>query len=1122
MSLTANDLSQRLAKLSREEKAKLFERLHGKREGGDRIARRPAGSPPPPLSFAQQRLWFLDRLNPGDPAYNISHPVVIRGALDRAALARALESVAARHEPLRTVIGGTPAEPVQLISPEARIPLPRVDLTALRLPEPDRERPPGGELGRLVAEEASLPFDLRRGPLLRTALLQIGPACHVLLLTMHHIVSDGWSMGILVRETIAFYRARVADAAADLPELSIQYGDFAVWQRALLSGPLLAEHLAYWRGELSGAPEGIDLPLDRPRGAQPGGRGGRLVFELPPDLSERVRKLSLATGATPFVTLLSAYFAFLGRYGGQDELTVGTAIANRQRAQVEGLIGFFANTLVLRGRLAGDPSFRELSDRTRRGALGAFAHQDLPFEKLVEEMQPDRVAGRSPLFQAMFVLQNTPIDPLPPSVLDIGPLVKADESLTRFELTLALEERGERFRGVFSWNAAVFDRATIGRMAEHFVRLLGGAVERPDLPLSRLALLSPAEIEQGLAAGRAAVRPVDRPFLHQRVLDQAHATPEAPAVIFVSPEGETAWSYRQLAARVEAWAAVLARHGVGPERVVGLALDRSLELIAGMLAIWRAGGVYLPLDPSYPADRLAYTLEDSGASLVLTSQREAPALPPTVQVLAVEDLPVEAEERAPEPRLDGGHLAYMIYTSGSTGRPKGVEVSHASFANLGAAAAAAGAGPGSRMLLFFSPSFDASLLDIALPLVAGGALVLAPRGSLLPGRELAELLAAARITHAKLPPSALAAVPYGDFPDLRDLGVGGETCPPDLAARWGEGRRFWNLYGPTEATVFATLADVSDGRVHLGETGAGAEVHVLGPDGALQPPGVAGEILIGGAGLARGYHGRPDLTAQRFVPHPFAAPGEVGARLYRTGDLGRRLADGTLEFLGRTDHQVKVRGYRIEPEEIEAVLARHPAVAQAVVVARRDAMGGAALAAFVVAADEEPETDDLRHFLREGLPEFMVPNSFTLVAALPRTANGKVDRAALAATAAIQSRERAPESLPATELERELAALWGELLGLERVGTEDNFFDLGGHSILLTHVQMRLTERFSWEIPLLSLFEHPTIKALAAFLENRDKGDETAPGGEDSRGRASRQRDGFELQRQRLLERRAK
>ncbi len=1114
-------MSQRLANLSLAERARLFEKLREKKRSED-TSGSPAGSPqmlplvprdrtagPPPLSFAQQRLWFLDRLAPGDAAYSIVTPVSITGLLDPARLRRSLASVIARHDSLRTTFCLAGSEPVQEIAAaSSACALPVVDLAALA----------GGrgeaEALRLRDADAARRFDLAAGPLLRSALLRLRPERHLLLLNLHHIISDGWSNGVLVRELTSLYDR---DEGSALPELPIQYADFAVWQRRWLSGEVLERQAALWRRRLAGMPPALDLPSDRPRPPVRSSRGALHELALAPALVLRLKDVARRQGATLFTILLAGFQALLCRWTGQEDLCVGVPVANRNHREVAGLIGFFVNTLVLRGDLSGDPGLGDLLKRLREVTLEAFEHQDLPFEKLVEVLRPQRDPSRSPLVQVLLTLQNTPGAVLAAGGLRLE-LMPPPGRVAKGDLSISLSEGDDGgLGGSLTYSTDLFDGTTMKRFAAHFAALLDAAPADPQRPLSALSFLSAGETAQLLREWNDTRRAADPLPLHLRFVAQALKTPQAIAI----ETAERRLTYRELSDRAGRLARRLIAFGIGPEMVVAVQADRSPELIVGALGVWMAGGVYLPLDPSHPAERRAWVLADSGAALLLAAgDEDVPPFAGPVIRLDEEDEETEEHSFIPAWHDQVDALAYVLYTSGSTGRPKGVMVPHRGLVNMSEQTALFAAGPGSRVLLFASPAFDASLLDLALALGSGATLCLVP-GRELPG--LAALLRERAITHLHLPPSALSALAEGGPPDgLACVILGGEICPAPLAARWGAGRRLFNDYGPTEATVFATVDELRQGRLTTGRPITNVEVHLLDRRLHPVPIGVPGEVCLAGAGLARGYLGRPDLTAERFVPHPCAGEEERGARLYRTGDLARRLPDGCLDVLGRIDRQVKVRGIRVELGEIEATLLRHPDVREAAVMARSlgnigDGGAGTTLVAWV--APVEPA--GLRTFLREALPAPVVPSAIFAIDRLPLTANGKVDRDALArlesASGGVSGvAVRSEEAPPRNELEQTVAAAWCEVLGLPSVSRKESFFDLGGHSLLLARVQARLSETLQREVPLLKLFEHPTVESLAAWLAGTDG--KIRPDADHQR-RAQQQRQGLELQRRRSAER---
>ncbi|HKV11774.1 MAG TPA: non-ribosomal peptide synthase/polyketide synthase, partial [Thermoanaerobaculia bacterium] len=997
-----------------------------------------------PLSFAQERLWFLDQLRPGSATYNVPAAVRLSGALDTAKLAAAFSEIVRRHETLCTTFPEVDGEPRQRIAPPAPVPLPLIDLSASP-----------GEARRLIAAEAAAPFDLAAGPLLRTTLLRLGDDEHLLLLTLHHIVADGWSVGLLVRELGALYAAGV------LPELRVQYADFALWQRRRLSGAFLESELAFWRERLDGAPPELALPLDHARPLAPSGRAVSAPLRI---------RLARSSGATPFMVLLAAFQALLSRLADQTDLTVGTSVAGRQRAEIEGLIGFFVNTLVLRADLTGAPSFDEFLARVRRDALEAFAHQELPFEKLVELLQPGRNLGQTPLFQAFFALQNAPAGPLRLPGLAVEPLPE-ENAAAKFDLTLALSEEGDGFAGVLAGSADLFEEATVRRWAGCFERLLEAALRSPGERVLELPLLGEAERAQLLAWSAAAWAPPAPVRIEELFAQQVARTPDQVAAVC---RGESL-TYRELDERAGRLARLLRDGGL-----VGLMAMPDLPLLAGMLGILKAGCGFVPLDPGLPEERLERMVADCGLTVIAADRESLARCPAGAPVICLED---ELPPLAPAAGTGDG-TAYVIFTSGSTGVPKGVPITHDNLVPLLLwSRDVFGFGEHTRVLQSLSYAFDFGVFEILTTLLFGGTLYL--RG----GEERSDVEGYVRevrehaINTLHTTPSFFRAVAAeagaAGLPTVEVLHLGGEALTEALVAeafRVAPQCRVWNGYGPTEAAVNCALYDVglaADWRpqgwasLPIGFPSAANRLYVL--DRRLQPvpAGVPGELLVGGPALSQGYLGRPDLTAARFLPDPF---GEPGGRLYRTGDLVRFHADGAIEFLGRVDHQVKVRGYRIELEEIEAALAAHPEVGACAVLVE----GEARLVAYVAA----PEGLELRRFLGRTLPPYMVPAAFTFLPELPLNASGKVDRKALAllTPSAAESRGGDPE----TPLERRIAAVWSDLLGRERIGRDDDFFALGGHSLLATRVVSRLRRELGVELPVLALFENPTLAGLAA------------------------------------------
>ncbi|MFC5662557.1 amino acid adenylation domain-containing protein [Kitasatospora misakiensis] len=926
-----------------EKRALLAEHLRRKRAAG-----RPKAPEPRqhrfPASFPQQRMWFLDQLTPGDTAYNVCGATRIRGPLDLDLWRRAVSAIARRHEALRTTFREVDGEPVQVVTEGAEPEFAVVPCEQLAGPD--------GEAGlhALAREEFARPFDLATGPLVRMRFLRLAADEHVLLLTIHHIAGDLWSTSVFLDELVTLYGAYAGGTEPALPELPIQYADYAVWQRKRLDGDGATADLEYWKRTLAGAPAALELPTDRPRPAVQSTRGGSRPFALPAPLMDRVREFSRAEGVTPFMTLLAAFQVLLHRYTREEDVVVGVPVANRGRPEVERLIGYFANMLALRTDLSGAPSFRELLGRVRPVCLGAFAHQELPFERLVEELHPRRDLSRTPVFQVSFVFQNIAMPSFDVAGLHLEPMEVAG-STARFDLELQVFDRPEGLSGRFEYNSDLFDAATVDQLAGHLRLLVENLLAEPDVPVGRVPLL-PAEEERRLREQGNGTRREwpDAGLVHHRFAAQAARTPDAEAVRC----GTEALDYAELARRADRLAHRLRRRGVGRDVLVGVCTERSVDLVVALLAVLKAGGAFVPIDPEFPPERIAYMLADSGLPVLLTQRPVAGRLPATTAEVLCLDEPDEFDEVGEEPAatVTADDLAYVIYTSGSTGRPKGVQVPHRALANfLRSMEERPGLAPEDTLLAVTTHSFDISLLELLLPLVTGARLVVAERGTAADGEQLARLLTASWASVMQATPSTwrmLLDAGWQGAPGLKAL-AGGEALPADLARRLRAGGvRLWNMYGPTETTIWSAVAEVGDGPISIGAPIANTELHVLDEQGRLTPPGVPGELYIGGAGLARGYLGRPELTAERFVPHPFGAGPED--RLYRTGDLVRRRRDGGIEFLGRLDHQVKVRGFRIELGEIESELARRPEVGQAVVTVREDVPGDQRLVAYLVPA----------------------------------------------------------------------------------------------------------------------------------------------------------------------------
>ena len=952
------------------------------------------------------------------------------------------------------------------------------------------------ELAALRELEAGASFDLEAGPLIRGRLIRLAEDEHVLLVTMHHIVSDGWSMGVLVSELNALYGAFLGGEADPLPELEIQYADYAVWQRQWIEGGILQQQAAYWKTTLAGAPALLELPTDHPRPMQQDFAGGFVELALDEQLTAGLKDLSRRQGTTLYMTLLAGWAILLARLSGQQDVVIGSPVANRGRAEIENLIGFFVNTLALRLDLSGSPSVSELLQQTKAQSLAAQRHQDIPFEQVVELAQPVRSLAHSPLFQVMFAWQNATEARLELPGLEVQPLPSPSHRVAKFDLTLALQEAGERIVGELGYATALYERSTLERYREYFLRLVEAMVADDAQVVDHLRLLRATERHQVLYEWNATEQEYPREkCVHELFEEQVRRSPAATAVVFEEEE----LSYGELNARANRLAHYLRELGVKPDERVAICVERGFEMIVGLLAVLKAGGGYVPLDPAYPEERLQYMLEDSAPVVLLTQRHLEDRFSGIGDGVPVLDLNASAAWQSfPESNPDaeaGGlmssHLAYVIYTSGSTGRPKGVMVEHRGLCNISLTQSRElKVEPGSRILQFASFSFDACAWETLMALCHGAALYLLPQKCVLAGDELIETAARDGITHATLPPTVLAGVSEGANVDsLRVLMVGGEALPGWLAERWGRERRLINAYGPTETTIVATMhrcAAEESGNPPIGRPITNTRVYILDSNREPVPVGMVGEMCIGGAGVARGYLKRPELTAERFVPDPFVK--EPGARMYRTGDLARWLADGNIGFLGRNDNQVKIRGFRIELGEIEARLAEHAEVREAVVLAREDTAGEKRLVAYYTAAGiGEGEAasvgaEQLRAHLLAVVPDYMVPAAYVRMEKLPLMPNGKLDRKALPMPEQEAYAVRGYEA-PVGEIETKLAEVWAEVLKLEKVGRHDNFFELGGHSLLATRVVSRIREGFHVELPLHSLFQNPTVAGLALQVD---------------------------------------
>ena len=1088
------DLAHRIASLSPEKREALRRRLEarGISRGESPIALRADRRTAPP-SFAQERLLFLDQLEPGVASYNVPRAIRIRGSLDPLVLERALSEIVRRHESLRTRFHSEDGKLLGLVS-EDSFRLARIDLSSL--PAPKREE----EARRLAAEEAERPFDLSSDSVLRATLVALGREDHVLLMTLHHIATDAWSTGVLFRELSALYGAFAAGLPSPLPEPPIQYGDFAAWQREWLSGEVLREQLSYWKAELAGAPPVLELPTDRPRPAVGTYRGASRTEQFPRELSDAFRELARREGVTLFMALVAVFDVLLARYTGQEDVVVGTPIANRGRRETEELIGFFINTLALRTSLSGDPTFRELFARVRATALGAYAHQDLPFEKLVEELRPQRDLARNPIFQVMIALRNTPPQPLSLPGLALESLDVRRET-SKFELALHFDESSDGLRCTVEYSTELFDEPTIARLTGHFRTLLTAAVADPEQRVAAAPLLTAGERRQILVEWNdTARRPLPSGSIPGLFEARAAAFPNAPAVV----DGEERLSASEVNARANRLARALLRSGAGPGERVAVCLERSADAVVALLAAMKTGAAYVPLDPSYPVDRLAFMLSDSSARVLVTrtalASRMRAAAPATVLVDGDARILERESSQNLGTKVESDDAAYVIYTSGSTGTPKGVVGVHGASLNRFAWMWRAYPFETDEVCCQkTSLSFVDSIWEIFGPLLAGVPLVVIPEDAVKDPEALVAALATAGATRIVLVPSLLAALLdfaeerlASDLPRLLHWTTSGETLPLDLFLRFRAAlpdRVLLNLYGSSEVAADVTAFDASRWvpvyTVPIGRPIDNTKIFILDPTRQPVPIGVPGELFVGGSSLARGYWNAPELTSQRFVSNPFASGDSRDSRLFRTGDVARFLPDGEIEYLGRVDHQVKIRGHRVEPGEIESALEAQPGVHRSVVVARADSTGEKRLIAYVVGNPASPpRLEQLRRALELRLPSFLVPFAFVVLDSLPLTGSGKVDRKRLPEPDESRRQIDEPFVAPRTAQENALAAIWRELLGLEQVGVRDDFFSLGGHSLLALRVVARIRAALGVDLPLRALFEAPRIEDLALRVES--------------------------------------
>ncbi|MBD2339090.1 amino acid adenylation domain-containing protein [Calothrix sp. FACHB-156] len=1036
-------------------------------------------SQPIPLSWSQQRLWFLEQLEGSSAAYNMPAAVKLQGNLNINALEQALDEIVRRHEVLRTSFQTINGVPSQVIGTAVSLTLPIIDLQ--ELPETEQVQ----QVQQLIITAAAKPFNLAIAPLMRSQLLRLGKQSHVLVMNLHHIVCDGWSVGVFIQELSTLYAAFAEGKSSPLPELAIQYADFAVWQRQWLNGEVLAKKLDYWKQQLAGAPPLLELPSDRPRPPVQSYHGGNYEFTVDAELTRKLKSLSQQSGVTLFMTLQAVFVTLLHRYSGQTDILIGTPIANRDHSEVEPMIGFFVNTLVLRSQITDNPKFSQLLQQVRRGALEAYTYKDVPFEQIVEALQPERNLSHSPLFQVMFIWQNTPSQNLELPGLTLTPL-PIETVTAKFDLTLSMGETPQGLVGGWEYNSDLFDVETIERLAHHFQNLLIAVTTNPEQPVGLLPLLTAAEEQKILFEwNNTEAEYPSNLCLHQLFEAQVEQTPNAVAV---SMENGEELTYVELNFRANQLAYYLQSLGVGSDQLVGICVERSLNMVVGLLGILKAGGAYVPLDPKYPTERLAFMIQDAQVEVLLTQQHLVNSLPETeAKIICLDQdwLAISSYSPQSPPGLQSPNdLAYVIYTSGSTGKPKGVQIMHSAVVNfLTSVAQEPGITATDIVLSVTTLSFDIAVLEIFLPLIVGAKVVLVSTDNSQDGYALQKLLLASQATIMQATPATwriLLASGWHGTDQLKIFCVG-EALSRDLANQLlVRSREVWNAYGPTETTIWSTIYQVEpgEGTILIGNPIANTQIYLLDSYGQPVPIGVAGELHISGAGLARGYRNRPELTQDKFIKfNPQSTVNSQQSTLYKTGDLARYKSDGNIEYLGRIDHQVKLRGFRMELGEIEAGIIAHPQVKQAVVIVREDQPGNKHLVAYVIPQQEAPTNSELRQLLQQRLPEYMIPNIFVFLEAFPLTPNGKIDRRAFPAPD-LEANSQNNLVLPHNHIEKSLAQIWCEILGLQQVGIHDNFFDLGGDSIISIQVIARANQ-LGIQLTLKQIFQSQTIAELA-------------------------------------------
>lgn len=1038
---------------------------------------------PLPLSFTQERIWFFHQLLPDSPGYNLPIALRLTGVLRVALLEKCFNEIVRRHAILRTIFTEQNGVPVQIVKPAASCMLSIVDLRSC--PVNEREM----QLKHLVMSAYQQPFDLINGPLLRVHIFQLADRESCLLLTIQHIVSDGWSNSILVRELGQLYTAFSEGRDSPLPPLSVQYADVVCWQREKLQGEKLEKEIAYWKQQLAGSPEILQLPVDRQRPAMQTFAGAVHQVIVPQHTLNTLHLVCRQESATNVMAYLALLKAFLFRYTAQEDLLIGLPIFNRHHKATEALIGPFMNIVVIRTSLSGNPSFREILQRVRASALSAYEYQECPFEKVVDALHLKRDTSHSPLFQVMLGAGIAREEQIQWADL-IVQSYPVERPSANFDLTVEMTEQADGLHVNFIFRTDLFEDATIRRMATHFCVLCEECAAAPEQPVAQLPLLTASERDLMLIQWNATRTPVPSPHcLHLLVEEQAARDPAAIAVVYAN----SSLTYSELNQRANQLAHYLRERGVGPEVLVGVCLERSLDMIVALLGVLKAGGAYLPLDSALPEERLLFMFTDAGARVLITEHQLQFAIPEHDASMIYLDTDWEYIARQPTTNLPAhsqpDYAAYALYTSGSTGVPKCVVVEHSNVINLLHAMREKLKITAQDVFLAVTTlSFDIAALELFLPLIVGARVEIVSREIATDGVRLRKALETSQATFMQGTPASwrlLLAAGWQGLPELNIL-CGGEALSGGLAKQlMQKGKNCWNLYGPTETTIWSTIEHVTsaDGPPSIGRPIANTQIYLL--DSFLQPVpiGVAGELYIGGDGVVRGYLNRPDLTAERFIPHPFSSDSSM--RLYKTGDLARYLANGTIEYLGRRDYQVKVRGYRIELGEIETVCAEHPALDEVVVIAREMTAGDIRLVAYFTSSlNAPPDIDELRSFLSKKLPEYMVPGLFVLLENLPLTPNGKIDRKALPNPDHLFLRTRGKFVAPKTDTERVIVEIWREILHVTEIGVQDNFFDLGGHSLLVTQVRGKLREKLGIELPLLDLFRFTTVRTLAQHITN--------------------------------------